>query len=243
MSAALQENNEMHESIDNYDFVDSIEISPLDESDACYSYGHDANTNDAYGDELAIVPYVKNEIIAIAPTLDSSLNEKHDCNDVIINSINANYVNNMQSYKLGDDDFAMSTTYCNDHDWGDNASYNLENLFKPHYDYVIDNNVCNNIESGFGKVSTLGNNDPTTLEDYQYCDFFDKSGFGEVTTLVDVNPTILEDYKTFMHVDHEEIFYMIAILLILNMILHVIIMREENMVVEIFMLLNYLSLC
>ena len=39
------------------------------------------------------------------------------------------------------------------------------------------------------------------------------------------------------------IFYMITILLNLLMILHVIIMREENMVVEIFMLLNYLSLC
>ena len=29
--------------------------------------------NYAYGDELAIVPYVKNEIVAIAPTHDSSL--------------------------------------------------------------------------------------------------------------------------------------------------------------------------
>jgi hypothetical protein len=69
---------------------------------------------------------------------DSSLNEKHDCNDFIINSINFNCVNNMQNYKLGDDDFFMSTTYCNDHDWGD-ASYDLENLFKPHDEYVIDN--------------------------------------------------------------------------------------------------------
>ena len=58
MSAALEENNDMHESIDNYDFIDLIELSPLDEHDACYSYGHDAKFNDAYGDELAIVPYV-----------------------------------------------------------------------------------------------------------------------------------------------------------------------------------------
>src|SRR3990170_3182866 len=50
---------------------------------------------------------------------DSSLNEKHDCNNVIINSINVNCVNDMQNYKLGDDDFVMSTTYCNDHDWGE----------------------------------------------------------------------------------------------------------------------------
>ena len=47
---------------------------------------------------------------------DSSLNEKHDCNDIIINSINVNCANDMQSYKLGDDNFVMSTTYCNDHD-------------------------------------------------------------------------------------------------------------------------------
>src|SRR3989337_4266048 len=65
MSATLEENNDMHESIDNYDSIDSIEISPVDECDACYSYGHDANINDAYRDGLAIVAYVKNEIIAI----------------------------------------------------------------------------------------------------------------------------------------------------------------------------------
>ena len=41
----------------------------------------------------------------------------------------------------------MSTTYYNDHDWGD-SSYDLENLFKPHDEYV-----CDNIESGFGRVS------------------------------------------------------------------------------------------
>ena len=36
---------------------------------------------------------------------DSSLNEKHDCNDVIINSIDVNCFNGMQNHKLGDDDF------------------------------------------------------------------------------------------------------------------------------------------
>ena len=92
---------------------------------------------------------------------DSSLNQNHDCNDVIINSIN---VNDMQNPMLVDDDFVMSTTYCNDHDWGDNASYDLENLFKPHGEYDIENNFFNNIESGFQGVPMLGNNDPTTLE-------------------------------------------------------------------------------
>ena len=170
---------------------------------------------------------------------DSSLNEKHDCNDVIINSINVNCVNDMQNPKLGDASFAMSSTCCNDHDWGD-SSYDLENLFKPHDEYEIDNIVCNNIESGFGRVSTL---DPTYLENIQSYEIFDKSGFGEVMTLVNVNPTISEECQLCMHVDRVEFFYMIAILLNLLMILHVIIMREENMVVEIFILLNYLPSC
>ena len=114
--ATLEEKDDMHESIDNYDSDDSIEISYFHECDACYSYGHNANTYDAYDAELAIVPYVENEIITIAPTLDSSLNEKHDCNDVIVDSINVNCVNDMQNPKLGDANFAISTTYCNDHD-------------------------------------------------------------------------------------------------------------------------------
>ena len=126
---------------------------------------------------------------------DSSLNEKHDCNDIIINSINVNCVNDMQNPKLGDANFDMCTTYCNDHDWGD-SSYDLENLFKPHDEYV-----CDNIESGFGRVSTL---DPTTLENVQSYEFFDKSGFGEVMTLVNVNPTILEECQLRMHVDRVE---------------------------------------
>ena len=46
-----------------YDPVDSFEISLFDELDAC---GHDANMKYAIRDELAIVPYVKHEIVAIA---------------------------------------------------------------------------------------------------------------------------------------------------------------------------------
>ena len=72
MTVALEENNDMHESIDNDDSDDLIEIS-LDKHDACYSCGHDANI---YEDEFAIVPYVKHEIVAIAPILDSSFDEK-----------------------------------------------------------------------------------------------------------------------------------------------------------------------
>ena len=124
---------------------------------------------------------------------DSSLNEKHDCNNFTIISINVNCANNMQNPKLGDACFVMSATYCNDHDWGHNVSYDLENLFKPHDEYV-----CDNIESGLGRVSTLAKNNPTILEECQLC----------------------------MHVDHKEKNYMIVILLNLIMILHIIFMRE-----------------
>ena len=75
------------------------------------------------------------------------------------------------------------------------------NLFKPHDEYEIGNSVCNNIESGFGRVSTL---DPTYLENVQSYEIFDKSWFGEVMTLVNVIPTILEECQLCMHVDHEE---------------------------------------
>ena len=47
---------------------------------------------------------------------NSSLNKKHDCNDFTINSINVNFAINMQNPKLGDANFAMSSTCCNDHD-------------------------------------------------------------------------------------------------------------------------------
>ena len=62
----------------------------------------------------------------------------------------------------------VSTTYCNDHDGGD-ASYDLKKLFKPHDEFDIDNNVCNNIESDLGRASTIDKNNPTILEECQLC--------------------------------------------------------------------------
>ena len=47
-------------------------------------------------------------------------------------------------------------------------------------------------ESGFGRVSTLGNNDPTILEDVESYNIYE-SGFGEVMTLFSNNSTILEE--------------------------------------------------
>ena len=45
-----------------------------------------------------------------------------------------------------------------------------QNLLKPHDEYEINNSVCNNIDSGFGRVSTL---DPTYLEYVHSYDIFD----------------------------------------------------------------------
>ena len=54
-----------------------------------------------------------------------------------------------------------------------------------YYDYID--------ESGFGRVSTLGSNDPTILEGVEsYCYNYE-SGFGEVMTLFSNDSTILED--------------------------------------------------
>ena len=56
-------------------------------------------------------------------------------------------------------------TCCNDHEWGDDFSYDLENLFKPHDEY----DICNNIESGIGEVMTLFDDNPTIFEERQLC--------------------------------------------------------------------------
>src|SRR3954462_8107119 len=56
-----------------YDPMDYFEISLFDEVDAFYTYGLDATMDDAYKDELAIVPYVKHEIVIVAPTLDCTI--------------------------------------------------------------------------------------------------------------------------------------------------------------------------
>ena len=55
----------------------------------------------------------------------------------------------------------------------------------PIYDDYID-------ESRFGRVSTLGTNDPTILEGVESY-YNDKSGFGEVMTLFNDESTILEE--------------------------------------------------
>ena len=55
----------------------------------------------------------------------------------------------------------------------------------PIYDDYID-------ESGFGRVPTLGSNDPTILEGVESYNIYE-SGFGEVMTLFSDTSTILEE--------------------------------------------------
>ena len=59
---------------------------------------------------------------------------------------------------------------------------------------------CNDDESGFGRVSTLGSNDPTILEGVESYWNNDKSGFGEVMTLFSDDSTILEEVS----IDYDE---------------------------------------
>src|SRR3954464_3597448 len=67
--AAREEANDCYDE-ESYDSDDSLDTSLSDDFDTCFVDGHDATIDDAYKDELAIVPYVKHEIVAIAPTLD-----------------------------------------------------------------------------------------------------------------------------------------------------------------------------
>ena len=55
---------------ESHDSKDSLEISLSEIFDTCFVDGQDATMDDADKNELSIVPYVKHEIVAIAPTLD-----------------------------------------------------------------------------------------------------------------------------------------------------------------------------
>ena len=89
----------------------------------------------------------------------------------------------MQSHKLGEAMFDEYDIFCPPS--FDENIYYVESM-PPIYDDDID-------ESGFGRVSTLGSNDPTILEDVEsYYDNYD-SGFGEVMTLFSDESTISEE--------------------------------------------------
>jgi hypothetical protein len=69
MFAAQEEANDCFEE-ESHDSEDSLEISLSENFDTCFVDGQDATIDDANKNELSIVPYVKHEIVAIAPTLD-----------------------------------------------------------------------------------------------------------------------------------------------------------------------------
>ena len=70
---------------------------------------------------------------------------------------------------------------------------------KIYYDETVPP-ICDDYidESGFGRVSTLGSNDPTILEGAEsYCDEYE-SGFGEVMTLFSDESTISKRFQLIM---------------------------------------------
>src|SRR4051812_39513116 len=96
----------------------------------------------------------------------------------------------MKSPKLGDATF-------NEDDIFSLPSFDMQmysdDSMPPTYDDYID-------ERGFGRVSTLGSNDPTILEDVEsYYDNYE-SGFGEVMTLFSDVSIILEEVS----IDYDE---------------------------------------
>ena len=95
----------------------------------------------------------------------------------------SDYAYDTKSPKLGDAIFNEDDTFSL-------PSFDMQIYYDdsmpPIYDDYID-------ESGFGRVSTLGSNDPTILEGVEsYCDNYE-SGLGEVMTLFIDESTILEE--------------------------------------------------
>ena len=112
-----------------------------------------------------------------------SLDDEHDCNVASINSLNIHDASDMPSPKLGD---AMFDEY----DIFSPPSFDEQNYYDdsmpPIYDDYID-------ESGFGRVSTLCNNDPIILKGVESYGNNYESGFGEVMALFNDDSTILEE--------------------------------------------------
>src|SRR3954465_13122964 len=69
MFSSQEEANDCFEE-ESHDSEDSLEISLSENFDTFFVDGNDATMDDADKNELSIVPYVKHEIVAIAPTLD-----------------------------------------------------------------------------------------------------------------------------------------------------------------------------
>src|SRR3954466_986018 len=86
-----------------YDPMESTELSLFDEVDVFYTFGHDSTMDDAYKDELSIVPYVKHEIVAIAPTLE--------CDGLHLSYYPKNRVENNTRVLVGHEQHALCDNY------------------------------------------------------------------------------------------------------------------------------------
>ena len=170
-----------------------------------------------------------------------SLNDEHDCNVISMNSLNTHDANDLQIHKLGDAMFDEDDMF-SPPSFGENIYY--DESMPPIYDDYID-------ESGFGRVSTLGSNDPTILEDVE--SYYDNyvSGFGEVMTLFSDKSTILEevsiecDNKVAIYDDYGDDIYVIENnesmkLLIMILIFNPMIVTLLSLLPLLFMRINLL---
>ena len=82
------------------------------------------------------------------------LNDEHDCNVVSMNSLNIHDANDMQSHKLGDAMFDEDDIFSI-------PSFDMQSCYDDSMPLTYDDYID---ESGFGRVSTLGSNDPTIFE-------------------------------------------------------------------------------
>ena len=82
-----------------------------------------------------------------------SLYDEHDCNVVCMNSLNIHDANDMQSHKLGEAMFDEDDIFIP-------PSFDVKIYYDDSMPHIYDDYID---ESGFGRVSTLGN-DPTILE-------------------------------------------------------------------------------
>ena len=116
-----------------------------------------------------------------------SLNDENVRNVVSMNSLNIHDANDIQSRKLGDAMF-------NEDDIFSLLSFDMQIYYGDSMPLIYDD------ESRFGRVSTLGSNDPTIFEGFEsYCDNY-KIEFGEVMTLFSDESTILEEVS----IDYDE---------------------------------------
>ena len=138
---------------------------------------------------------------------------------LLVNSLNIHDANVMQSHKLGEAMFDEYDIFC-PASFDENIYY--DDSMPPIYDDYID-------ESGSGRVSTLGSNDPTILEGVEtYCDIYE-SEFREVLTLVSNYSTISEgvpiDYenKVAIYDDYCDDLYAIRIMITMKLVIMILI--------------------